>query len=179
MRPQWHTTRGKPNYSPEAFAEFSGLPPQHKLLTLNLLSQGCTFPIMTQNMLVVYDCKQCIRVTVNGETLISFSKFWKIYRQFHKQYFVPIKLLSGLKLNYLLKLGARSINRTGKMPRKCKLLNLKYGVHLSPFTHSYRIPVPAISNNWSYSLDFTSYSLFQAMCPHHLLDCSRTGKLAE
>lgn len=38
MRPQWHTTRGKPNYSPEAFAEFSGLPPQHKLLTLNLLS---------------------------------------------------------------------------------------------------------------------------------------------
>jgi hypothetical protein len=36
MRPQWHTTRGKPNYSPEAFAEFSGLPPQHKLLTLNL-----------------------------------------------------------------------------------------------------------------------------------------------
>jgi hypothetical protein len=33
MRPQWHTPRGKPNYSPEAFAEFSGLPPQHKLLT--------------------------------------------------------------------------------------------------------------------------------------------------
>ena len=31
MRPQWHTTRGKPNYSPEAFAEFSGLPPLEQL----------------------------------------------------------------------------------------------------------------------------------------------------
>jgi hypothetical protein len=40
MRPQWHTTRGKPNYSPEGFAEFSGLPPQHKLLALNL--RGCS-----------------------------------------------------------------------------------------------------------------------------------------
>lgn len=35
--------------------------------------------------------------------------------------------LSGFKLNYFLKLGARSINKTRKMPRKCKLLNLNMG----------------------------------------------------
>ena len=50
---------------------------------------------------------------------------------------------------------------------------------MSPFTHPYHIPVLAILNKWSYGLDCKSYSSLQIMCPHHLLVCSCTRKLAE
>lgn len=68
----------------------------------------CSFSSQRWNLDIIFE---------NLENPYNFPTLSQVVR-------VSIKLLFGYKLNYFLKLGSRSINKTRKMPRKCKLLNL-------------------------------------------------------